>query len=106
MKKIAKRDFVGNGLSLKKSFSNLIKEHYYIQKGSIAPDGTETEPTLLPLTDRVSINQFRDWMPKLLDCPSMKEVHAMRGQKVVYEANNAGRAGHSEFEADGLSFSK
>jgi hypothetical protein len=101
MKKIAKRDFVGNGLSLKKSFSNLIKEHYYIQKGSTAPDGTETEPTLLPLTDRVSINQFRDWMPKLLDCPSMKEVHAMRGQKVVYEANNAGRAGHSEFEADG-----
>jgi|GEM_PF-4233880 hypothetical protein len=101
MKKIAKRDFVGNGLSLKKSFSNLIKEHFYLQKGSTAPDGSETEPTLLALTDRVSINQFRDWMPKLLDCPSMKEVHAMRGQKVVYEANNAARAGHSEFEADG-----
>jgi hypothetical protein len=100
MKRILKRDYINGKKSLEKCHSALINEHYYLQKGSIAPDGTVTNSIPLPQNECISLNQLRDWLPKLFGC-SMKNIHAIRRQKPDHDANYAGRAGHSDFEADG-----
>lgn len=101
IKRIGKRDYIGKKqLSFKTCYQNLLDECYSLQKGSIAPDGTKTSTKHLNPNELISENQFSSWLPILLDL-SKNQIQEKRRQKSDHDANFAGRAGHSEFEADG-----
>lgn len=101
IKRIAKRDYLSQKrLSLKKCYQKLMDECYYKQKGSIAPDGTRTKTEHLHPNEIISENQFRDWIPQVTGL-SRNQIRANRRQSSDQKANFAGRAGHSDFQADG-----
>ncbi len=101
IKRIALKFYLSKKLlSIKKCYQILKDEHYYKQKGSIAPDGTQNETIHLGPNEIISENQFRDWIPQVTGF-SRNQIRAKRRQSSDQKANFAGRAGHSDFEADG-----
>ncbi|WP_027671688.1 hypothetical protein [Rheinheimera baltica] len=87
-------------ISLAAVYEKLLEEQYAAEKQKIYPDGSTSTPKLLSVNERISLNQFYDWMPVALGL-RRENISAKRRPAAKHKSDNQGRTGDGNYIALG-----